>query len=214
VIAAPARSPARVRILYEDRRGPTNGFGLHELVLAAVDDVLRTRGLVVLRHVLAKRIVAIPKKSDSKVLAAVRDDAEQLHGGHSAVIAWLDDDKLHRALHSLAGNNSKAKKITAVRSLAPSSLGQRPGALEVFLVQGNIEALLQRIDAARPNTFSRTTLEAALDKDLSARDQCFVEIARRQHADWRAEVCRRDVSFDCVIRYVACLASYEPWPPW
>lgn len=87
--AAPARSPARITILYEDRRGPARGFGLHELVLSAVHDVLVERGTAIERHVLNRRIIAIPKKSDPKVLAAIRDDGERLHAGHSALVAWL-----------------------------------------------------------------------------------------------------------------------------
>lgn len=127
----PSRSHARARILYEGSRGPTNDFGPHKLVISAVHDAIAERGVDIQRYTLMKRIVPIPKKSDSKVLAAIRNDGEQLHGGHSAIIAWLDDDKIHRAL-GLAGSASRAAKITAIRSFASPLLEQRPGALETF----------------------------------------------------------------------------------
>jgi hypothetical protein len=57
-------------------------------------------------------------------------------------------------------------------------------------------------------------LQAALGKDRSARDLCFVQIASQGNAEWRAAVRRRDPGFDCMIRFLACLATYEPWPPW
>ena len=96
MMAAHARSPARVTILYEDCRGPARGFGLHELVLSAVHDIFVERGTAIERHVLNRRIIAIPKKSDTKVLAAIKEDAERIHGGRSAIVAWLDDDQIHR----------------------------------------------------------------------------------------------------------------------
>src|SRR5262249_7054378 len=151
-----------------------------------------------------------PKKSDSKVLAAIKNDGEQLHGGHSALIAWLDDDKIHRAL-GLAGGASRAAKITAVRSFAPPLLEQRPGALEILLLNRNIEVFLQAIDAARPHALSPAMLRDALGKDRSARDLCFMQIASQGNAEWRAAVRRRNPGFDCVIRFLACLATYEPW---
>lgn len=39
-MSAGQRFPPRVRILYEDSRAATQGFGLHDFVLANVQDVL------------------------------------------------------------------------------------------------------------------------------------------------------------------------------
>jgi hypothetical protein len=184
---------------------------LHKLVLAATHDVIADRRIAIQRHTLEHRIVAIPKNSDSKVLAALRNDGERLHAGHSVLVAWLDDDKIHRTLNVAAGA-SPAAKITAIRSFAHPSLEQRPGALAVFLVNGNIEMFLRSIDAARPNALSPPTLSGALGKDRSARDQCFAEVAKQTNVEWRSAIRRRDPGFDCVVRYLACLATYEP--PW
>jgi hypothetical protein len=65
------RYPPRVRILYEDSRSATNGFGLHEFVLANTCDVMLGRGGEIERYRLAKLIEAIPMKSDTKVLRAI-----------------------------------------------------------------------------------------------------------------------------------------------
>jgi hypothetical protein len=213
VSSDPPRSPARIFILYEDSRGPTNGFGLHKLVLAATHDVLGESGSEISRHVLEKRIVDIPKRSDGKVLAAIRDDGERLHAGHSALVAWLDDDKIHRTL-GLAANASQAAKLAAIRSYAPSLLVQRQDALEIHLVNGNTETFLEACHAVRPGALSPETFAAALAKDRTARDLCFAEIAKQIHGKWRAELRGRDPGFDAVIRHLARLASHEPWPPW
>jgi hypothetical protein len=170
--ADPTRHP-RVAILYEDNRGTAVGFALHDLVLATVEDLLSERGRTLPRHVLHKRIVAIPKNSDTKVLAAIRNDAERIHGGRTAIVAWLDDDWIHRPLQ-LSAHDSTGTKIAAVRATAPPGFSQRPGVLEVFLLNGNVEAFLRRIDAARPGGLPPQTFAEAIDKDLSARDLCFV----------------------------------------
>lgn len=203
----------RVVILYEDRRGPIEGFGLHQLVLAATRDVLHEQGRLIEHHVLVKRIIAIPKNSDSKVLRAIHDDADQLHRGRSAIVAWLDDDKIHLAL-GVDKRASHAAKLAAICARAPQSVQKTPGAINAFLVRGNLERFLERIDALRPGAWTRSMFDAALRKDLSARDSCFKDLARASHRDWRDAVRRSDGGFDCLIRCLACLAAYEPWPPW
>lgn len=206
-----SRFPPRVRILYEDSRAATTGFGLHELVLANVRDVLLGRGLAVERHRLAKLIVAIPKNSDTKVLSALERDAERLHGGYTVLVAWLDDDKIHRTLKLPAGQPTSAL-IEAIQRRVPSSV--RPEAVRIHLLRGNVEQLLRRIDSVQPHTFDETTLADALAKVPTARDLCFHFAAAERHAAWRELVRGADPGFDEVVRYLADLASRETWPPW
>jgi len=71
VTADPRLYPPRVRILYEDSRAVTRGFGLHDFVLANTRDVIVGRGREIEPYRLAKLIEAIPKKSDTKVLSAL-----------------------------------------------------------------------------------------------------------------------------------------------
>jgi hypothetical protein len=114
----------------------------------------------------------------------------------------------------MSRHDPTTKKLAAIRALAPREIAERPGALAIVLMNGNVEAFLRRIDGAQPNSLSRPLLEAALDKDMSARDQCFAQVARVASVGWRTGVRRVDDGFDCAVRYLACLATHEPWPPW
>jgi hypothetical protein len=207
---APRFQP-RVRILYEDSRASTNGFGLHDFVLANIRDLLLERSLGAEPHRLRKLIEAIPKKSDTKVLSALERDAERLHNGHTVIVAWLDDDKIHRPLGLPPGQPASAL-IEAIRRRAPSSL--RPEAVRIHLLRGNVEQLLRRIDGAQPRTFDETTLAEALDKVPTSRDQCFFVAANERHSAWRKLVRDGDPGFDEIIQYLAELASRATWPPW
>jgi hypothetical protein len=209
-LGAPRFQP-RVRILYEDSRAATNGFGLHDFVLANVRDVIGERGHDMEIYRLRKLIEAIPKKSDTKVLSALERDAEGLYNGHTAIVAWLDDDKIHRPLR-LGPGLPASTLIDALRKKLPSSI--RPEAVWIHLMRGNVEQFLRRIDGAQPKSFDETTLAEALDKVPTARDLCFHVAAAQMHAAWRKVVRDADPGFDETIRYLADLAARETWPPW
>jgi len=205
------RFPPRVRILYEDSRAVTRGFGLHDFVLANVGDVLLERGQEVERYRLQKLIEAIPKRSDTKVLSALAQDAERLHGGVTALVAWLDDDKLHRTLKLPAGQPAEAL-IAAIRQRLPASLS--PEAARIHLLRGNVEQLLRRLDAVKPSPFDPITLSEALEKIPTSRDLCFQQAAALKQQAWRGLVRAGDPDLDETIGYLAELASRETWPPW
>jgi len=166
---------------------------LHEYVLANVRDLILERGQEVERHRLAKLIEAIPKRSDTKVLSALERDAEGLHGGHTVLVAWLDDDKIHKPL-GLSPGSPASSLIEAIRRRVPSSL--RPEVVRIHLMPGNIEQFLRRIDGAQPNTFDETTLTEALDKVPTARDACFHRAAAERYTGWRKLVRDGDPGFD------------------
>ena len=207
----PRRYPPRVRILYEDSRAVTNGFGLHEFVLANTRDVIDGRGRVVESYRLAKLVEAIPMRSDTKVLRALERDAERLHAGRTVIVAWLDDDKVHRPL-GLPPGQSTSTLIQAIQSRVQPSVGSN--VVRVHLLRGNAEQFLRRIDSAQPNAFDAATLRDALDKVSTARDLCFRQVATARHAGWRQLVRDSDPSFDDTIGYLADIAIQEPWPPW
>jgi hypothetical protein len=211
VTSDPRRYPPRVRILYEDSRAATKGFGLHEFVLANIADVILVRGRVVEPYRLAKLIEAIPMKSDTKVLRALERDAERLHAGRTAIVAWLDDDKLHRPL-GLAPGQSASMLIEAIQRRVPPGLAS--GVVRVHLLRGNVEQFLRRIDGAQPNGFDAAMLRDALDKVPTARDLCFRQAATVRNAGWRQLVRDGDPGFADTIGYLAELATQEPWPPW
>lgn len=209
--ADPRRYPPRVRILYEDSRSATRGFGLHDFVLANTRDVIVGRGRAVEPYRLAKLIDAIPMKSDTKVLRAIEHDAERLHAGRTAIVAWLDDDKIHRPL-GLSSGQPMSTLIQAIQRRVQPSLGS--DVVRVHLLHGNIEQFLRRIDSAQPNTFDAAMLTDALDKVPTARDLCFLQAASSGYAGWRQRVRDGDPRFDDTISYLADVATQESWPPW
>jgi hypothetical protein len=211
VIGSAPRFPPRVRILYEDSRAATRGFGLHDFVLANVQDVLRDSRQDIERYRLQKLIEAIPKRSDTKVLSALEHDAERLHGGSTVLLPWLDDDKLHRALKLPAGQPAEAL-IAAIQQRLPPSL--RPEAVRIHLLRGNVEQLLRRLDAVKPTPFDQATLSEALDKVPTSGDLCFQKAAAMEHEAWRGRAREGDPGLDETIRYLAELAARETWPPW
>jgi len=205
------RYPPRVRILYEDSRASTNGFGLHDFVLANVHDVTVESGRDLERFRIAKLIEAIPKNSDTKVLAALEKDAERLHAGSTVLLAWLDDDKVHRPLGLPAGQPPSALEH-AILQRVPSSI--RAGAVRIHLLRGNVEQLLRRIADLQPGALDEAELAAALEKAPTSRDLCFRCAAEAKHAAWRRAVRDGDPGFAETIRYLADVAARETWPPW
>ena len=203
--------PPRAVILYEDSRSATQGFGLHAFVLANTLDVIVGRGRRIELYQLARLVEAIPKKSDTKVLRALEQDAERLHAGRTVIIAWLDDDKIHRAL-GLAPGQPTSTLIQAIQRRVPSSF--RSDAVRVHLLAGNAEQFLRRIDSVQPNTLDAATLADALDKVPTARDLCFLRAASPGYAGWRQLVRNGDRAFADTIAYLADLATRDSWPPW
>lgn len=205
------RIQARAWILYEDSRAASKHFRPHDFVVANVHDVLTDSGGVFERHRLDALIQAIPKGPNTQVLRALARDAEKLHAGTSAIVAWLDDDQIHRAL-SLTPGQSASTLTEEVRKRVPASIPS--AAVRIHLVQGNMEQFLHRIDRAQPGTLDAAALSEAFSKDLTARDVCFKEAALARHAGWRKLVRAADPGFGETILYLADLVTSEPWPPW
>lgn len=145
------------------------------------------------------------------MLSALAQDAERLHGGTTALVAWLDDDKLHRTLGLPAGQPAEAL-AAAIRRRLPPSL--RPEAVRIHLLRGNVEQLLRRLDAIPPSPFDQDTLSKALEKAPTDRDLCFQKAAAPKQQAWRGLVRAGDPDLDEAIRYLADIAARPIWPPW
>lgn len=203
--------PPRVVILYEDRRTDDRHFRLHDFVLANTRDVLLERGISTEMFQLVKLIDKVPKGPNNEVLRALERDAEKLHAGRTAIVAWLDDDKLYRAL-GFQKRQQAGTMIEAIqRRLQPTV---KRDVVRIHLLRGNVEEFLQRIDSAQPGTFKAMAFANALAKDSSARDQCFKLAAEMKYAGWRKLVRAADQGFDETIQYLADHVTCEPWPPW
>ena len=190
----------RLVILYEDARGPLQRFPLDDLVVKSASDFssLQIRELF-------QRIIKVPKKGVSNVLGDVRN-GERFLGGGARLLVWVDNDRIRRALQ-LPSACARETVIAKIKALAPVAYDKtRPKPLDVFLLDDNLEDLLRcvsgRLDAA--------LLEKAITKRLDARDTLLDDIGRDPKL--RAELRANHAGFDCVSRFVACVAAMHPWP--
>jgi hypothetical protein len=86
--------PAALTILYEDQRGPRNGFGLHALVRACVFDAINGD-----RHRVEERISDYrPLKGVQNVLRACREDIDLIAADGRSVVAVFDNDEIRHQL--------------------------------------------------------------------------------------------------------------------
>lgn len=119
-----------VTILWEDQRGPTRGFGPHELLVQCLVDRLARK-----RSEIERCINGVPKKGVSNVLRAMRQDLRNL-ANDGPVFAVIDRDKIHRALD--------AQPMNCMTGMRDYILENAQGKLYVdvvFLVD-NIESLI------------------------------------------------------------------------
>jgi len=193
----------RLVILYEDSRGPTTRFPLHDLVVKSAADLLQS-GVDI--HELFRRVVAVPRNGVNKVVDTVRrGDRFWQHGTH--VLVWVDNDRIRRALR-LEPRCSKATVFSAIKACAPVDPRGAPAAqLEVFLLENNLEDLLSSIDGQ----LDATLLGKALAKRLDARDILLDEIARSRQL--RAALRASHAGFDWVSRFVASIVETDSPPP-
>ena len=173
---------------------------LHDLVTQSTADLAAIEP-----YKLAARISRVPKNGANKVL----DDLEHngsLYKQHSRVLAWLDNDRIRDALH-VPPSTKRADVIAKIKARGPQTTHGRPPPLEVFLLDNNLEDLLSTLE----DHLDPAILAKALRKKLDDRDMLLDDIARNPAL--RAELRARHAGFDCVSRFVACIATTAPWPP-
>ncbi|HMA02368.1 MAG TPA: hypothetical protein VKP02_08370 [Gemmatimonadaceae bacterium] len=190
----------RLVIFYEDHRGPLQRFPLHDLVVKSAADLVQLE-----LYELFRRVVAVPKNGVSKVL----DEVGRCHrflGSGERLLVWVDNDDIRRALQ-LAPRCARGMVISTIKARAPDAGDKsRPKPLEVFLLDDNLEDLLSSIGAQ----LDQVLLTKALAKKLDARDILLDEIGRSPQL--RAALRANHTGFDCVSRFVGCVAAMEPWP--
>lgn len=193
------RDAPRLVILYEDARGPLQRFPLHALVVKSAADLVP-----IAVHEMLRRVVAVPKKGVQKVLDELTH-CDRFLARHARVLVWVDNDQIRRALQ-LAPGCARGAAIAAIKARAPADTGGRPKPLEVFLLDDNLEDLLSSIESH----LDRAVLARALAKKLDARDMLLDDIGRSRQL--RQALRAAHTGFDCVSRFVGCVAAMEPWP--
>jgi hypothetical protein len=145
---------ALATILYEDQRAPQKTrFGPHALVIACVADETGSD-----RWALEKRIEGIPKKGDSKLLHAVREDAADLTHDGRALVAVFDEDRVRKLLGLDTGACKTLVKDAIARGCTAGPL------LEVVLLQRNIEDVVAAAARALGKPLNDPQVERALGK--------------------------------------------------
>jgi hypothetical protein len=187
-------------ILYEDAHGPHQRFPLHDLVVKSAGDFVSLE----IRE-LFQRVIKVPKKGVSKVLSEVRN-GDRFLGGDARLLVWVDNDRIRRELQ-LPSGCARETVIAKIKALAPEVHDKtRPKPLEVFLLDDNLEDLLLSVSA----WLDAALLEKAIAKRLDARDILLDDIGRDRQL--RAMLRANHAGFDCVSRFVACVAAMNPWP--
>lgn len=191
----------RLVILYEDSRGAIVRFPLHDLVVRSAADLAG-----VAFYEVARRVRDVPKGGDTKVLSDLANNSS-LFKQHTRVLAWIDNDRIREKL-KLPKDASRSLVITQIKARGPKPAHGRPAPLEVFLLDDNLEDLIE----ALADHLDRTQLAKARNKKKpESRDILLDEIASSPAL--RATLRARHAGFDCVSRFVACIATTEPWPP-
>ncbi len=185
-------------ILYEDQRGPTQGFGLHTFIVACVFD--RVGGE---RWQLEKALDGRPLKGDSNLLGRIREDAPSIAADGRHIVAVFDDDKI-RSLVKLAPTAEAA----AVRLAILRDCKLPPESMRVFLVEENTESVLEAIGACKAD-LSRDLLARALRKKHIQRDAVFREAAVLRDRPVRDGVLTRVPSLCELVEHLTDLVRDE-----
>jgi hypothetical protein len=197
----------RLRVLYEDRIGDEQiDFPLHRLVVAAAHDCCEGIELWKLR----KRIQGIPKKGRDNVLADLGRAHVHINAG-VYLLAWLDEDRIRDAFPDVSRSTPNEEVIRRIKAKVNAS---DPARVEVFLLNRNLESFFEVLEQELGDALDRETVHSAIEKRgkdaVDCRDGCLMHIANSR---WLRDLLRtRHQGFDWVTRYVARIATLEPWP--
>lgn len=156
-----------VVVLYENHRDQARNFGLHELVLACVQDRLGERAGT--RFALREAVPGIPRNGNAKLQKSCQRDLPRIARGGARVVAVFDDDRVRRLL-GLPADAPGAEVVRHLKGECPL-----PEALSVVLLRRNLETVLRA--AGRCAQVDGAFLAEALGKNLEARDAILNRVA-------------------------------------
>lgn len=86
--------------------------------------------------------------------------------------------------------------------------------IEVFLLDRNLESLLEALEHELADELGHEAVHKAINKkgmrSIDSRDSCLLQIANSVRL--RELLRSRHQGFDWITRYVASIATLEPWP--
>lgn len=208
-----------VTVCYEDRGGDRKEFGLHNLLLACLEDRRTAANKVHLldRWILAQCVEKQPKKGDSRLLQAVCRRLEVTAPDCHSVVALFDDDQVRRLL-GMKGEATGESVVSEIRRRsAAASPGSRLDKLQVVLLERNMETVLREAASALqaaglPSEHAakvkrghkpKPDVRDALLGDLAKRGQTEGEQAARRQV--RASVLKRIPSLEALVALVDSL---------
>ncbi|HLL55767.1 MAG TPA: hypothetical protein VK447_19555 [Myxococcaceae bacterium] len=149
----------KVCVLYEDSRGPRQGFGLHELVKACVFDAIdgdRPKFEEALED-------CRPLKGAPALLRTCQQDVDLIASDGRAVVAVFDNDRI-RELLNLPKSATEARVEKEIRK------GITSKRLSIVLLKENVESVLKAAKECEPTLDDEQLEQAVRRKNLLARD--------------------------------------------
>lgn len=161
---------AAITVLYEDQRGPRQGFGLHALVKACVFDAVNGE-----RH----RVEGMlsdhrPLKGVQALLKACREDIDLIAADGRSVVAVFDDDAIREQLklpHTATDAQVEREILKGCRA---------PAQLLVVLLKRNMESVIVAAAACDPGLDAKRIDRAVKHKELLERDAILIELSRER----------------------------------
>jgi len=180
-----------ITCLYEDKRGPSMGFGLHKFIKACVFDEVDGN-----RRIFEKLLDDCrPMNGNSKLLKTCREDLNDIAFDGRKIIAVFDDDRV-RDLLKLPPEATDVEVVTAVLEECPS-----PGNLLVFLLERNMETVIEQISGCDASVGERL-VRKALDKDREARDVLLDRASRERYRMLRECVLEANPSLKKLVKRI------------
>jgi hypothetical protein len=182
-----------ITVYYEDKMGVNvKGFGPHELLIACVCDARPESDPWDLK----RRVQAIPKGGDSKVLRALAEEGPRARGA-GAILALLDHDQIRNPL-----NLDGAACKTHVLALIRDRFGAPPD--EIVLLEKNTETLI--LAACQQLALPAPRGKPSPDE----RDRILSKLAWNPERAVRDSLRQAIPSFDRLVRRVSALLPSKP----
>ncbi len=178
-----------VTVLYEDQRGPRQGFGLHALVKACVFDAINGE-----RH----RVEGMlsdhrPLKGVQALLKACREEIDLIAADGRRVVAVFDDDAIREQL-KLPHTAADALVEREIRKGC-----RAPERLLIVLLKRNMESVIVAAAACDPGLDAKRIDRAVKHKELLERDAILTELSRERARPLRDCVLGRMPSLQLLV---------------
>jgi hypothetical protein len=178
-----------ITVLYEDQRGPRQGFGLHALVKACVFDAINGE-----RHRVEGRLSDHrPLKGAQALLKTCREEVHLIASDTRSVVAVFDDDAIREQL-KLPRTATDARVEQEIRKGC-----QVPDRLLVVLLKKNMESVIVAAAECDPGLDPKRVDRAVRHKELLERDAILTEFSRERARPLRECVLRKMPSLKALI---------------